>query len=859
MPETKVWNGGTPGDAKVDTITIPEDVVAGLVFTATIGDKTLTYTIPADASAADVAAAIVALWNDSDVTEFAERTAADAGDGVFTITADEEGKPFILSVVIGSGNNEKQSVTIGGNPTGGTFTLAVGGQVTDPINHDATGATVEAKLEALSTVGAGNVSVTGDGPYVIEFTGTLAGTNIAPIGANADNLTVPPEVQELDLGSPTGGTWTAKLGASGTPTSALAYNITAASLQTALEGLPEILPGNVGVSGPDGGPFTVTFQGAFNGVDVDDLIIDGSNLTGGLADSVTVTEQTAGGGGGNEVWRVLSTHQGTQAGWFEIGGNASVTGGTFDVVLQTTDTSTTVFSLTNVPYDVSPQELQDLIDADILSRWTSSYVGTVFVGGMDYTSFTAASRLNNGDRYAIVVSSKFGEGYYELNVDDTNITGGSATYSGVPYTDHIYFTGGYSTAEWRILVNGEATSWLSYEAGAINVLTALEGLSTIGSGDVSVTKIGGANLSVGSGFVIEFQGNLANQNTGFSFGLESNYGTALTGWNPTHQFVTNRNIQWRGTAGTSEVQRVSITGSPGAGQFGLKFGAGYSAVIAYDTTASELQAILEAVPTIGAGNVSCSGGPLPDSYIDVTFQGGLSGSDLADMVPVQGTFSTTADGGNPATITVATVQTPLTHEVTTESSGPNDWNTAANWDTGTVPADGDTVIIPNGPNILYGLDQSDLSLALLLIEDSDTQIGLPRRTEQDEIEYLPRFLKLSADKIIVGQGTRGGSQRINLEPVNADVEIIVYNSLSGPDDEEAVLIRNVNSANTAKLTLFNGQVGIATNPKDEAYFKSIFQRGGFLNIGSDVGLEQLERTAGQVSVYQASMNGTLTL
>lgn len=89
------------------------------------------------------------------------------------------------------GANEKQTVTISGSPTGGTFTLTFGGQTTSGLAHNASAATVEAALEALSTIGQGNVQVTGSagGPYTVEFVGALAKTNVAAMTADGASLT----------------------------------------------------------------------------------------------------------------------------------------------------------------------------------------------------------------------------------------------------------------------------------------------------------------------------------------------------------------------------------------------------------------------------------------------------------------------------------------------------------------------------------------------------------------------------------------------------------------------------------------------------------------------------------------------
>lgn len=63
-----------------------------------------------------------------------------------------------------------------GAPSAGTFTLTYNGQTTGGIAYNATAATVQTALTGLSTVGAGNATVSGaaGGPYTVIFTGTLA-------------------------------------------------------------------------------------------------------------------------------------------------------------------------------------------------------------------------------------------------------------------------------------------------------------------------------------------------------------------------------------------------------------------------------------------------------------------------------------------------------------------------------------------------------------------------------------------------------------------------------------------------------------------------------------------------------------
>ena len=87
-------------------------------------------------------------------------------------------------------DNSVWTVTVTGAPTGGTFSLNVSvdgaaAQETAAIAFNAAAATVDSAIEALSRVGAGNVTVTGAGPYVITFAGTLAGKDVTV--ALADN------------------------------------------------------------------------------------------------------------------------------------------------------------------------------------------------------------------------------------------------------------------------------------------------------------------------------------------------------------------------------------------------------------------------------------------------------------------------------------------------------------------------------------------------------------------------------------------------------------------------------------------------------------------------------------------------
>lgn len=83
--------------------------------------------------------------------------------------------------------SEVQTATITGGPTGGTFTLTFNGETTAAIAYNATADAVRSALEALPSVQAGDVTVTGNagGPYTISFGGSYAGTNVSAVTATA--------------------------------------------------------------------------------------------------------------------------------------------------------------------------------------------------------------------------------------------------------------------------------------------------------------------------------------------------------------------------------------------------------------------------------------------------------------------------------------------------------------------------------------------------------------------------------------------------------------------------------------------------------------------------------------------------
>jgi hypothetical protein len=130
-------------------------------------------------------------------------------------------------------------------------------------------------------------------------------------------------------------------------------------------------------------------------------------------------------------------------------------------------------------------------------------------------------------------------------------------------------------------------------------------------------------------------------------------------------------------AETSEVQTLTITGTPTGGTFRLSFRGQTTEPIAYNAAASAVQAALEALTTVSTGNVVAAGGALPGAAVTLTFGGALANFD----VPMVQVTSAALTGGSTPAATVAE---------TTKGSGMfdplNGWYELGGTKNGVVPS-----------------------------------------------------------------------------------------------------------------------------------------------------------------------------
>lgn len=211
-------------------------------------------------------------------------------------------------------------------------------------------------------------------------------------------------------------------------------------------------------------------------------------------------------------------------------------------------------------------------------------------------------------------------------------------------------------------------------------------------------------------------------------------------------------------------------------------------------------------------------------------------------VPFYVAASTTEAGGG------ASDGQTFTRTATTENSGPNAWNTAANWSLGSVPTTGDNVYIEDSSvAISYGLNQSSVTLSSLNIGQSYTASA--------GIGSTDAYLRIGATIVNIGyhysEGSPSGCGRIKLDLGSAQTTVTVLGSASaGTDTNRApTQILGTNASNV--LYVLGGRVSVANTPGEVSTFAVINQSymtskesGSYLYIGPGVTLTTFTKIGG---------------
>lgn len=457
----------------------------------------------------------------------------------------------------GVGVNEVQTLTLTSVPKNGFFYLTFNGKQTGPIAANADGAAVQAALESLSTIGAGNISVTGGngGPYTATFQGALAQQNVTSIG-NVGGYTVTfqgalsaSNQNQLVMTSYTGAINNRQLNDLFNPSNTNSIQTSvAATIQAQLAALPTI--GGAGA----GGTITVA------------PVASVSNATdGGTVSTIgfngTVVTQTNGVMGmTSEVQRITVNATGV---------------GNFRITLPGTGTTGNISSLaTAAAVQTALEGLVGVGNVTVTGNpngpYTATFVNTLGdvnqmevneVQQISMTSFTTGNAQFSFNGVLSSITSSFGSAaaiQTALNSipalnGNVSVTGGGGTYqvtflnglSGVNVnlltvvqgrTLNLTSPANATTLRLRVsnslgevFTSEDVISTFGYanasQVTAANIQTVLQRMPNIGTGNVTVTGAPGGPFSIGisgalgiadvwvaDGFQMTFGGTLGNLN-----------------------------------------------------------------------------------------------------------------------------------------------------------------------------------------------------------------------------------------------------------------------------------------------------------------------------------------------------------
>ncbi|MDD3897593.1 MAG: flagellar hook-basal body complex protein [Syntrophomonadaceae bacterium] len=543
--------------------------------------------------------------------------------------------PAVVETIKGVPNNtnEVQTLSMGG-VTKGTFTLTYGGVSTTPIDfgNDAAATatniqTALAGIPALSTVGA--VTVTPDGDdFRITFANTMGDVNLVsftPVTGGAATVVTTTEgraplsvllvneVQELNLTTSTGGTYTLTYG--NVTTAPIAFDADAATIQAAIETIPA-LNGNVSVteitppvSSTRGGNFTITFNGGLAGSNVDEMVIN--NLPG--CDAI-ISNTTQGQQQINETQDI---------------DNTTSAGGAF--ILTYNGVSTALIN-----FDADAATIQAALEAI-----------PALTGNINVTEITPPVSGTSGGRYSITfINALAGSNIPPMvltnaprctGIPDTNTQGQAAAneIQGLNLTSA-------SVGSFTLEYNSVPTAAINFDADATTIQAALEAIPAL-TGNITVTEITPPVAGTSGGnFTITFNNLLAGSNVPE---LNVTYAGGGTGPNSTTATTLGR-------PAVNEIQAVNLTAAVG-GAFNLTYNGTPTALINFDANAAAIQAALDAIPAL-SGNITVAETTPPvagtsGGSFTITFTNALASSNVPQIVlnfapRCDGRIGTSAEG-----------------------------------------------------------------------------------------------------------------------------------------------------------------------------------------------------------------------
>lgn len=181
-------------------------------------------------------------------------------------------------------------------------------------------------------------------------------------------------------------------------------------------------------------------------------------------------------------------------------------------------------------------------------------------------------------------------------------------------------------------------------------------------------------------------------------------------------------------------------------------------------------------------------------------------------VPFTCTLTTTETGGGAADAQTIDGAASSAGTATTAATSPNHWSVAGNWSGAAVPVSTDTVWAEySDVPILYGLDQSAVTLAALWLQGTHTGgAGLPEVSQGDAgtyLEYRGQYLQIGATLLNVGQGGGQGADLVKIDNGSVQTTAVLRGGRGSGDGLPALIWKGTHASNAVEVN--GGSVGAA--------------------------------------------------
>lgn len=637
-------------------------------------------------------------------------------------------------------------------------------------------------------------------------------------------------------GPPTSGNFTITF--AGQTTGNIAYNASAATVDTALEGLSTIGAGNVVTTKNADGDWTIEFSGSLAGLR--QPTFTGTNVSLAGAGSVAVSTYRQGRAANyakGPVYSLTITGSVRAFRFKYTGGSGVVNTAYYSSFVSEKDGNVSADDIR-----VALQSIQapvvltsDTATQDPEAPRTQVYTLVDVIGepGGPFTitirdAQVAATIDSDGTRLFIDDDTIVLEDPADTTADVALEFEAAAATAGIDEQQAIVLVGGATGGTFTLTFNGSTTAGIAYNAAAGTVQTAINGLSSVTTPGGSVTVTGSGTLA--DPYLVTFATGLAATNVKEITGS----GASLTGAQIKVEVIQDA------APAVNEQQQIEIVGgTPTGGTFTLNPGGlGNTSALDHDTTAALVDAAIEGV--VGAGTARVTGGPFPDLPIVIEFLG-LASPDIA--------LST----GDASSLTASNTQTLTVASNTVNPTGPYHIDNANNWSLGHTPLATEDLYFSGNRPIKYGLTAlaTIVPNSIVVAADFTGEVGL-EYDNGDYIEYRPRKCQIGGSgtfKVFIGRGEGSGSKLLGFDFQTAQVTVVVEKSGTPDIDRPAVLLLINNSS--ADVNVSRGSVGIAYDTGEtsslgtlrESYIKTQ-DSDSFVVLGAGVTMPTVLKYAG---------------